>query len=88
MRSVIRKRLWEFGEGLCLLCHKPIVDEEHVTLDHVVPKAEGGKEAGNFLPAHTKCNNRKGNRMPTGCELIWLEVINARARSKGLAWSS
>jgi hypothetical protein len=28
----------------------------------------------NMVAAHGICNQRKGNRMPTGCELIWLEV--------------
>lgn len=32
----------------------------------------------NKLAAHGKCNSAKGNRYPTGCELIWLAAIRAR----------
>lgn len=32
----------------------------------------GHNGRGNVLAAHSKCNNRKASREPTGCELIWL----------------
>lgn len=28
--------------------------------------------------AHASCNRRKGNRAPTGCELVFLMAVNAR----------
>ena len=86
-RAAIRIQLYELGEGKCLLCHQPMKIEK-LTLDHVIPKSKRGREAGNFLPAHSGCNRKKRDREPTGCELIWLEVINARARAKGLRWGS
>lgn len=48
------------------------------TIDHVVPWSAGGRNAANRVPAHAQCNQRKGNRLPTGCELIWLAGVNAR----------
>lgn len=27
---------------------------------------------------HKRCNGAKGDREPTGCELIWLEMVKAR----------
>jgi hypothetical protein len=37
---------------------------------------KGGRKA----MAHWKCNHRKANRAPTGCEVIFLMVVNARLR--------
>ena len=60
------------------------------TLDHVWPrtppmlrsshraKAVRRGNVRNLLAAHKLCNERRGNRWPTGCELIWLEVVNVK----------
>lgn len=51
------------------------------TLDHVFPlKRERWRgTAGNLLLVHARpCNSRKGNRMPTACEVIMLMAVNAR----------
>lgn len=38
----------------------------------------GPNRLGNLVVAHRWCNNRKGNRTPTGCECLWLSVVNIR----------
>lgn len=62
------------------------------TLEHVFPKHPAPSALPiiarflrifpfRFRPcalAHSKCNNRKGNRAPTGCEVIFLLAVNAR----------
>jgi 5-methylcytosine-specific restriction endonuclease McrA len=49
------------------------------TLDHVVPRAAGGKGIlGNLLVMHHHCNALKADRRPTGCELLILAAANAR----------
>lgn len=48
-----------------------------VTKDHVVSRGKGGGNYGNLIAAHSRCNNAKGDRDPTGCELICLEATNA-----------
>jgi len=58
----------EFGAG-----------EIRATIDHVIPLVLGGKDAlGNIVAMHSKCNNKKGGRLPNGCELIWLLAVNSR----------
>jgi hypothetical protein len=48
-------------------------------VDHVWPRARYAYEhRGNLLVAHTICNDRKGDRDPTGCERIMLDAVNAR----------
>lgn len=49
-----------------------------VSTDHVYPKSSNVGLQPNTVAAHIRCNSLKGNRMPTGCELIWLEAVNAR----------
>ncbi len=61
------------------------------TVEHVIPKSPkpadlaraaamariiGGQRRKAI--AHSKCNQRKGNRLPTGCELVFLMAVNAR----------
>jgi hypothetical protein len=64
------------------------------TVEHVFPRSPGGKAMAkirvfyDLFPgmfknrrtaiAHSKCNNRKGNRAPTGCEVVFLMAVNAR----------
>ena len=48
------------------------------TFDHVEPKSKTKKHKGNLLAAHRLCNSKKADRDPTGCELIWLDVVNVR----------
>lgn len=70
----------------CLLCGGPLDfasgfephDDRRPSFDHVLPKSLGGKNDGNLLIAHRKCNSDKSNRRPTGCELVWLAAVNAR----------
>lgn len=48
------------------------------TFEHVLPRHAGGREKGNLLLTHAKCNERRGDAMPTGCLLIMLDAVNAR----------
>jgi 5-methylcytosine-specific restriction endonuclease McrA len=48
------------------------------TVDHVWPKSMGYKHSGNLLVTHRRCNEGKADRLPTGCELVWLAAVNAR----------
>ncbi len=55
-----RERLFAIQGGLCAHCHKPM-QPEHVTLDHVIPRADGGTDAWeNLMVAHKWCNERRG----------------------------
>ena len=47
-------------------------------LDHVWPRRFRHGHVGNIVLAHNRCNSAKGDRRPTGCEIIFLEVVNAR----------
>ena len=88
MWAIGRRRLLEAQGGICPLCGKVILDKrvlhrseytQKASVDHVIPKVQGGVDRpGNYLVVHWACNSRKAGRYPFGCELIWLEAVNAR----------
>lgn len=80
--------LWAHQRGLCFHCGHPMTDpltqrERHrkrpdaATIDHVLPRALGGREAWyNEVAACRACNAAKADRLPTAMEmwrLIWLK---------------
>ena len=57
------------------------------SIDHVIPSSVGGPDRlGNFLAAHRLCNSQKGERIPTGCEIIWLLAMNCKLGVKPDRW--
>jgi hypothetical protein len=48
-------------------------------LHHVWPKAHfGGGLLGKVLATHERCNTRWADKLPTGCQIIFLGVVNAK----------
>lgn len=88
LASAFRRDLHAALAGLCGLCGAPITRLSEVTFDHVVPRAKGGGNYANLVPAHSGCNNDKSDRMPTACERLMLEVVNLRMgnRQAGVVW--
>lgn len=39
-----------------------------------------------LVAAHGRCNHAKGNRPPTGCEIIWLMAVRARIAAEPTSW--
>lgn len=76
--SSVGKLLHRVQRGFCASCGQRVRPGQW-SVDHVIPLALGGADAfGNFAMVHGRCNTRKADRMPTGCELIWLMAVNAR----------
>lgn len=47
--------------AICAICGKPIVTADGGTLDHIVPRAFGGRDRiENLQLAHFRCNTKKG----------------------------
>lgn len=81
--------LWKMQDLRCAGCgeraypHLGARNPRRLTIDEAVPRAKGGlRELGNQLAMHQSCNRAKADRMPTGCERIWLEMVNARLRKR------
>jgi 5-methylcytosine-specific restriction endonuclease McrA len=74
-----RAALRVLQQGRCYLCNKPLSPHgRRVTDDHVVPKSRGGTRACNILLAHKLCNERKRDRAPYPCELLFAAAIYDR----------
>ena len=92
---LLRRVVWRHQGRICPACCEPIRQEyrrsgnsgDAPTTDHVIPRSAGGSYwQGNVLCYHRRCNEAKADRMPTGCELIWLLAVNARMGVKPDRW--
>lgn len=74
--------LMRLQKGRCYLCSEPFQAARSETLEHVVPRAMGGRSHRNVLLAHGDCNQEKADRLPRPCERIYLAAINLRRYSE------
>lgn len=85
-----RQTVWDKTGGLCAYCGMSLMSDDAVrrndgrvpsgtsrmVVDHVVPRARGGKDAiGNLAPACSDCNCIKGSR-----SVEWLAARLANGR--------
>jgi len=69
--------------GRCFLCGEPVGGK--ATFDHLIPQAYGGvDEPSNVVLTHRRCNQKKGDRLPTPEEIE--RFIQQRRRSKLGIW--
>lgn len=62
-----RRNVLKRDEYKCVYCGRGDIA---LTVDHVIPKARGGKDSWqNMVCACTKCNNKKGSRTPAEAEM-------------------
>jgi len=73
----LRHKIRNAQRNRCAVCGA-IFGSVQVTLEHVIPRSRGGGNMGNLLVSHLHCNQRRGNQMPTGCMMIWLDAVNVR----------
>jgi 5-methylcytosine-specific restriction endonuclease McrA len=84
-RKRLRRDLVEAQNNLCALCFEPMDPDtstgpRRATLEHVFPLGRGGQDATS-VAAHARCNQRKGHRKPTGCELLALDWVRTKVRA-------
>lgn len=84
-RRAVLIALYALQHGRCYLCDQPMSVHKHgqnppheATRDHVIPQRLGGRDGENLLAACRGCNERKADRAPYACELLYLAAINAR----------
>ena len=88
------KRLVGVQRGICASCGGPMqvrrgqAEARHPTTDEVWPRSRGGMRVlGNQVAMHRACNEAKADRLPNGCEIIMLHLVNARLMSEpGFRW--
>ena len=66
MKKKAKKLAYIQGQT-CFICQEKLRPKE-ATLDHLIPVSLGGKGA-TTVAVHQKCNQEKGNRLPTEDEM-------------------
>jgi len=89
--KLTRKNVFERDKYQCQYCGKRLPSEE-LNLDHVIPRAHGGKTTWeNIVCSCIKCNSHKRNRLPHEANLrlvrkpskpSWRPVVALAARGK------
>lgn len=65
--SLSRQNIYKRDGFRCVYCNS----RENLTLDHVVPRSQGGRDSWkNLVTACQKCNTYKGNRTPEEAEMV------------------
>jgi CRISPR-associated endonuclease Csn1 len=63
----LKYELFHSQGGECLYCQQPMKETElaNYRIEHIVPRAQGGADAMvNYVLAHEKCNDEKGEKTP------------------------
>jgi hypothetical protein len=54
------------------------------TFDHIIPVNRGGrKDVRNGLMKHQRCNEKREDALPTGCDLVWQLLVAAKLALEG-----
>ena len=69
-----RKNIILRDENICQYCGKEFSSDD-LTMDHIIPKAKGGKKSWkNIVTACKPCNQKKGSRTPEQAGMRLLRV--------------
>jgi 5-methylcytosine-specific restriction endonuclease McrA len=75
----LRYTLHAAQDGICGICGKPLdANPVKSSLDHVIPRSRVPREKGNYVLTHGGCNGDKANDIPTGCEMVFLLMVNCK----------
>lgn len=85
VKSLKRVAYWEAQCATCPYCGKEIPHPSSskypfrtVNADHVFPQSAGYGKHKNVLYVHKPCNQKKQDRMPYACEVLFLDAVNER----------
>lgn len=87
-RAELERRLLERQSGKCFICDKLIdlvLHEGQLDIDHIEPRANGGKdEENNFALTHLSCNRSKGaSDLRVARRMAELETLQKQAVENG-----
>ncbi len=73
-RELRKTRWWQqkSASSICWYCRQKVAPQD-ITMDHIVPLAQGGRSTrDNLVPACKSCNSKKKNMMP----IEWQEYLD------------
>lgn len=66
----VKRQLIKRDGSVCALCLQSFASMKEITLDHIIPRSQGGNDLiENLQLAHLHCNQDKGSMMPDEYEL-------------------
>lgn len=69
-----KRNVFMRDDQVCQYCGVEIEDINHCTVDHVIPKAQGGKSRfGNCVTACKPCNHKKADRTPSQAKMYLIK---------------
>ncbi|MFZ5351292.1 MAG: HNH endonuclease [Bacillota bacterium] len=82
-KKILKMHIFERDHGKCRFCQKELKPDK-CTLDHYLPKSDGGPESScNLVLSCKKCNRLKGGRTPEDYEKVIVELFK---REVGDRW--
>ncbi len=75
-RELRKTRWWQqkSASSICWYCRRKVAPKD-ITMDHIVPLAQGGRSnRDNLVPACKSCNSKKKNMMP----IEWQEYLDGQ----------
>jgi len=76
-RTGAARRRFKRQFGTCFICENPL--DMTTNRDHFIPRAQGGHGAWkNCVLTHERCNNMKGNTIPTIPYLVKFKMVTGR----------
>lgn len=92
-----KKAMYRRDSYICQYCLKPFTEEE-LSVDHVIPRANGGKTSWtNCVTACKTCNNKKADRSLKEAGLIlhrkpqspqWNPILHVRKENRPESWKN
>jgi 5-methylcytosine-specific restriction endonuclease McrA len=65
-----RRNIFLRDDHTCQYCGRKY-DSKHLTCDHIVPRSRGGiTEWTNIVTSCTRCNHKKGNKLPDEADML------------------
>jgi hypothetical protein len=70
--AAVRQAVWARDLGCCLYCGR---SEKHMTVDHIVPQAQGGKHTASNLVTACVAHNHLRSQCPLKYWVQWCEDL-------------
>lgn len=85
LREELEKCLYDMQNGQCFICQEPLNPVEKLHVDHIIPKAKGGRDdENNYALVHERCNLSKLDAdLRVARAMVRYEKVRKRVENEG-----